>query len=110
MTRRQKKLTITIRAEEGTLKAKLIDYLRDHPKGTRHIALDIFMAALGPKLLVQNQSDLVEKEKKHLPLILEECLATMKKLWQETEKCSNKFTESLQESKNRGSRSWGPTP
>lgn len=115
MTRQQKKLTITIRAEEGTLKAKLIDYLRDHPRGTKDIALEIFMAALGPMLLAENQSDLVEKEKRQLSLILQDCLATMQKLWKEAERSSNKLMNSMQETRNSSvSRSrnmdWGPIP
>ena len=85
MTRRQKKLTVTLRGEEGSLKGQLIDYLRSHPNGARYLVIETLMSRLGP-MLVKNQPELVEKEKSQSHSIVRGYVTNLHKFWEEGQK------------------------
>jgi len=52
--RRQKSLTIRLRADADTLKGRLIDYLQSHPHGTYEVIEETLLARFSPFILEPN--------------------------------------------------------
>lgn len=54
---KETRITVTLRATEGTLRGKLIDYLRSHPDGTSNAIEETLLARFKPLLLERDDDN-----------------------------------------------------